>query len=140
MPAGATLIAGVATLLLAMGVGVLIGQNGTNNNNGKQASASAPQVITVNGGGTAGGSPTKTAAKTQKSGKGGGKSKPSGNKGPVAHLTKKTTAAVNSGVKSVVGSSTKLAPATVKVGGKCANGEAGCHGGKFTGGFFGGGG
>ena len=58
----------------------------------------------------------------------------------MAHLTKKTTAAVNSGVKSVVGSSTKLAPATVKVGGKCQNGEAGCQGGKFTGGFFGSGG
>ena len=42
MPAGATLIAGVATLLLAMGVGVLIGQNGTSSNNGKQV-ASRPR-------------------------------------------------------------------------------------------------
>lgn len=46
-----TVIAGVGVLLLAMGVGVLIGRSG----GGRQpASAAAPQVITVASGGTSG--------------------------------------------------------------------------------------
>jgi hypothetical protein len=136
--AGTTLIAGVATLLLAMGVGVLIGQNGTSNN-GKQASAAAPlKVITVNGGGGGSGS-TATASTGSKSNKAGKKGSAKKSKAPVAHLSKKTTAAVNQGASNVVGSTQKLAPATVKVGGKCQTGQAGCQGGKFTGGFFGGG-
>jgi hypothetical protein len=135
--AGTTLIAGVATLLLAMGVGVLIGQNGTSN---PKAAAAPPQVVTVNGGGGSGGSGSTATAST------GSKSKHAGKKGsgkkskaPVAHLSKKTTAAVNQGAANVVGSNQKLAPATVKVGGNCQSGEAGCQNGKFTGGFFGGG-
>jgi hypothetical protein len=136
--AGTTLIAGVATLLLAMGVGVLIGQNGTSSP--KQAAAAAPQVVTVNGGGSSGGSGSTATASTGSKSKHGGK-KGSGKKSqaPAAHLSKKTTAAVNQGAANVVGSNQKLAPATVKVGGKCQSGEAGCQGNKFTGGFFGGG-
>src|SRR5450755_3368765 len=42
---GATLIAGVATLLLAMGIGFLIGN--ANNNGNTRAAAAPPQVITV---------------------------------------------------------------------------------------------
>jgi hypothetical protein len=137
--AGTTLIAGVATLLLAMGVGVLIGQNGTSNN-GKQASAAAPvKVITVNGGGGGGSGSTATASTGSKSKKAGKKGSAKQSKAPAAHLSKKTTAAVNQGAANVVGTTQKLAPATVKVGGKCQTGEAGCQGGKFTGGFFGGG-
>ena len=48
---GATLIAGVATLLLAMGIGFLIGN--ANNNGNTRAAAAPPQVITVAGGGVA---------------------------------------------------------------------------------------
>jgi hypothetical protein len=135
--AGTTLIAGVATLLLAMGVGVLIGQNGAGTP--KQAAA-APQVVTVNGGSGSGGSgSTATASTGSKSKHAGKKGSPKKSKAPAAHLSKKTTAAVNQGASNVVGSTQKLAPATVKVGGKCQTGEAGCQGGKFTGGFFGGG-
>ncbi len=135
--AGTTLIAGVATLLLAMGVGVLIGQNGTSNS-GKQPAAPAAQVITVNGGGGGSGS-TATASTGSKSKKAGKKGSAKHGAAPVAHLSKKTTAAVNQGAANVVGTTQKLAPATVKVGGKCQTGEAGCQNGKFTGGFFGGG-
>lgn len=137
---GTTLIAGVATLLLAMGVGVLIGQNGTSD--AKQPSAPAAQVVTVNGGsgsGAGGSSPTATASKSSKSKHGSKQGAGKQSKAPVAHLSKKTTAAVNQGAANVVGSNQKLAPATVKVGGNCQTGEAGCQNGKFTGGFFGGG-
>src|SRR4051794_23637589 len=48
---GSSLIAGIATLLLAMGVGVLIGRSG---DNAPVARSAAPQVVTVqtSGGGT----------------------------------------------------------------------------------------
>ncbi len=133
-PAGLQLIAGVATLLLAMGVGVLIGQNGTSDN-GKATPAPAAQVITVNGGGGATAASTTAATSNSKS-----KSKKSSKSNTkVAHLTKKTAAAVNSGATNVVGNQAKLAPPTTKVGGKCTTGQAGCQNGTFTGNFFGGG-
>ena len=47
--AGATLVAGVGTLVLALGVGVLIGRSG--DNGGGHAAAPAVQVVTVAGGG-----------------------------------------------------------------------------------------
>ena len=50
---GATLIAGVATLLLAMGIGFLIGN--ANNNGNTRAAAAPPQVITVAGNALGGG-------------------------------------------------------------------------------------
>jgi hypothetical protein len=136
--AGTTLIAGVATLLLAMGVGVLIGQNSTSNNP-KQVSAGAPVKVTVDNGSGGGSGSTATASTGSKSKHAGKKASGKPSQAPVAHLSKKTTAAVNQGAANVVGTNQKLAPATVKVGGKCQSGEAGCQGGKFTGGFFGGG-
>jgi hypothetical protein len=137
--AGTTLIAGVATLLLAMGVGVLIGQNGTSSN-GKLASAAAPPVkVTVDNGGGGGSGSTATASTGSRSKKAGKKGSAKHSAAPAAHLSKKTTAAVNQGAANVVGTTQKLAPATVKVGGSCQNGEAGCQNGKFTGGFFPGG-
>jgi hypothetical protein len=136
--AGTTLIAGVATLLLAMGVGVLIGQNSTSNN-AKQASTGAPVKVTVDNGSGGGSGSTATASTGSKSKHAGKKGSGKQSKAPVAHLSKKTTAAVNQGAANVVGTTQKLAPATVKVGGKCQTGEAGCQGGKFTGGFFPGG-
>jgi hypothetical protein len=99
-------------------------------------------VVTVNGGSGSGGggsSPTATASKRSKSKHGSKQGSGKQSKAPVAHLSKKTTAAVNQGAANVVGSNQKLAPATVKVGGNCQTGEAGCQNGKFTGGFFGGG-
>jgi hypothetical protein len=72
MSANTTLIAGIGTLLLALGVGVLIGRTG----NGTSAKAPPAQVITVAGGGSAGAAsaspateqPSAGAAKTAKSG------------------------------------------------------------------------
>jgi len=132
-PAGLQLIAGVATLLLAMGVGVLIGQNG-NSNSGKAATSPAAQVITVNGGGGAAAASTTAASNSSSKA-----TKSSKSKTKTATLTKKTTQAVNNGAASVVGTSAKLAAPTTKVGGKCTSGAAGCQNGTFTGNFFGGG-
>jgi hypothetical protein len=39
----------------------------------------------------------------------------------------------------VLGNGNNLAPPTVKAGGSCTSGQAGCQNGKFTGNFFGGG-
>lgn len=137
-PAGMALIAGVATLLLAMGVGVLIGQDGSSGN-GKTLAASAPQVITVNGGAgtgavsgtSASGNSTSGSSKSSKSAK--------NSTTKVAHLSKKVVTKVNQAATNVIGNQAHLAPAQTKLGGKCTNGEAGCVNGKFTGQFFSGG-
>jgi hypothetical protein len=130
-PAGLTLVAGVATLLLAMGVGVLIGQNSTDNS--KTVAAQTP-VITVNGSGTGTGAGANTTASTssgsKKSGKGATKA------AKTTHLTKKVVTQVNNAAANVVGTQAHLAPATVGVGSKCTSGQAGCQNGKFTGNFF----
>jgi zinc-ribbon domain len=120
-----SLIAGVATLLIALGVGVLIGRTGDHNT---PAAARQPvQVVTV-AGGAAGGSTTgtSTAASTTSSASSKHSSKASKTKATAVQKT-----AAKNGVK--------LPPTVVKVGGKCTKGSKGCSGGKFTGNFFGGG-
>jgi hypothetical protein len=128
-----SLIAGIATLLLAMGVGVLIGRSGDNGG----GHASTPQVVTVSAGAPAAGaggaaantgsadttSNSKSASKTKK--------KSSASKAKVTGTSSIEQAAKKSGVK--------LPPKVVKVGQKCEKGAKGCQGGKFTGNFFGGG-
>lgn len=125
----AALIAGVGTLLLAMGVGVLIGHSG---NQSVATNAAAPaQVITVNGGG--GGTETAaTANQNGASGKGGKKSKK-------ANASAKKKAETGQGAEEVLKPSAgvKLPPATAQPGSKCDSGAAGCKGGEFTGEFFG---
>lgn len=120
MSPSATLIAGVGTLLLALGVGVLIGHD-ANSNTAQRASS--PSVITVGGGGGA----AAAAAPTVSSLAGGG--------GKKSHAKKSGGNSGNafSGIKTVKA----LPPPTVTIGGKCASGTAGCQGGKFTGNFFG---
>jgi hypothetical protein len=116
---------GVATLLLALGVGVLIGHS----NNPKLAQAPAPsQVIKIEGslGGntansnTAAKAPTKAFTATK-----------------IPKLTQKVVKEVNSAASTVLGSSTgSLSNNPVQqVGGSCRGG-AGCQGHKFTGNFF----
>ncbi len=73
---GTTVVAGVGTLLLAMGVGVLIGRNSADNVNAKPVQAAAPTVVTVGGG--AGTATTAGSAGTVKSTKKGAKSKHNG--------------------------------------------------------------
>jgi hypothetical protein len=125
----AALIAGVGTLLLAMGVGVLIGHSG--NDSGATSAAAAPQVITVHGGG----GETETAATASK-GSGGAKG---GKKDKKASASAKKKAETGAGAEEVLKpkAGVKLPPATAEVGSKCEQGAAGCKGGEFTGEFFG---
>jgi hypothetical protein len=135
---GLTLVAGVATLLIAIAVGVVIGVNA---NSGTPTRAAAPYVVTVNGGGAAGAAPTSgaTAAGT-------GPAAATSTRGSHVNaapakvrLTKKTTAAATNAASKVLGSSGNLTPnVTQKVGGACSGG-AGCQNGKFTGNAFPGG-
>ena len=124
----AALIAGVGTLLLAMGVGVLIGHSG---NQSVATNAAAPQVITVHGGGEE----TETAATTNK----GNESSKGGKKSKKASASAKKKAETGQGAEEVLKPSAgvKLPPATAQPGSKCESGAAGCKGGEFTGEFFG---
>jgi hypothetical protein len=125
-----SLIAGIATLLLAMGVGVLIGRSGDNGS----GHAATPQVVTVSAGaaGTAGAgsaaATTTTAADTT--------SKSSSKRKSSSHAKDTGAGSVEATAKK---NGVKLPPKVVKVGGKCEKGAKGCQGGKFTGNFFGGG-
>ena len=115
----ATLIAGVATLLIAMGIGVYIGGLGktTSTNSGRA------QIVTVNGGGAVAptASSATTAAATGGSGSHGKQKSGGSHKG-------------SSGPK-VVTTVKNLPPPTVTVGAKGSG--KGYQGGKFTGHFFG---
>ena len=125
----AALIAGVGTLLLAMGVGVLIGHSG---NQSVATNAAAPQVITVHGGGSA----EPEASATTAEGKASGKSTKASKK---AGASAKKRAETGQGAEEVLKPSAgvKLPPATAQPGSKCESGAAGCKGGEFTGEFFG---
>jgi hypothetical protein len=125
--AGATLVAGVATLLIAMGVGVLIGHDSSS----PAPRASTPvQVVTVGSGGSAAAS--HAGASHSKSAKG----KSNKSKTVVVHLTPKVTKSAATAASKVFGSSGNLSKnVTQKVGGSC-NGGAGCQNHKFTGNFF----
>ncbi len=107
--AGATLVAGVGTLVLALGVGVLIGRSGDNGGGG-HAAAPAVQVVTVAGGG---GAAADTTATTAGSG------------------TKKAAKAAT--VRALPRS--KLPPPTVRLGQRGSG--PGFRHGRFTGQFFG---
>jgi hypothetical protein len=120
----AALIAGVGTLLLAMGVGVLIGRSG-----GKSPSAAsaAPQVITVGG---AGGAANTAASGAAAGAKGKAKAKSTGKKA--------TAAQAQSAANKIKGTSVKLPKKAVVTVGTPGTGPGYQHG-KFTGNFFGGG-
>lgn len=125
----AALIAGVGTLLLAMGVGVLIGHSGSQT---VATNAAAPaQVITVHSGG--GEAETAAAAGTH-SGNGKGSKKSA-----KASASAKQRAETGQGAEEVLKPSAgvKLPPATAQPGSKCESGAAGCKHGEFTGDFFG---
>ena len=118
-------IAGVATLLLALGVGVLIGHN---TNTQKTAAATPNQTIKVEGLGGASNNTASTPASNS--------FKPT----KVPKLSKKVVKKVTQAASSVLGTGTKNLSnnVTQQGGGKCSGGS-GCQGGKFTGNFFGGG-
>jgi hypothetical protein len=148
MSSGTTLVAGVGVLLLAIGLGVLIGRLGHNNTPAqKQAPA---EVVTVQGG--AGGGTASTAATTgsttpaHTATHAATHAAPKGLTGKLKQAAEQTappTKAVqqkaNQAAHKVLGNNNNLAPPTQKVGGSCQSGQAGCQGNKFTGNFFGGG-
>jgi hypothetical protein len=142
----ATLIAGIATLILAVGVGVLIGQSG--NNNPAPAAAAPAQVIQV--GGNSGGEETagngnegmtkSSSGSTKKGGKEKAKGKASPQQAKKAEAKAETGASGTAkGVEEVIKpeNGVKIAPPEQELGGKCEEGTAGCEGGKFEGNFFG---
>jgi len=145
--ANAALIAGVATLVLAIGVGFLIGRSGHDGS----TPAAAPQVIKVEGGGETAAATEAPEGSTGGKEKSGGKSKGGSKAAEEAKTSPKATK--KSKENSEVGAhgaskateevlhtegDVKLAEPEVKVGGECEAGTAGCgDSGKFEGNFFG---
>jgi len=149
--ANAALIAGVATLVLAIGVGFLIGRSGNDNSTPQ---AAAPQVIKVEGGSGGGGgeeaaatttSPEETSTTTgaNSGGAAAGKEKSSGKP-----ASKKKASEVKEGSKEeeeraaektnqVLHAKGPQAKTGAQVGEKCVPGTPGCEGEEFTGNFFG---
>lgn len=129
----ATLVGGIGTLLLAMGVGVLIGHSGSN---GSPVVSGKPsvQVIKVPGAGAATASAPTPGTSTGKS----AKAKATGHGGSAKKAIAPAAASGSGGgAANVLHPTQKLPPPTVKVGGTCDGNAAGCSNGKFTGDFFG---
>jgi uncharacterized OB-fold protein len=119
--ASTTFVLGIATLLVAMAVGVLIGRSGSNGSN----QANAPvRVVTVGGSGT-----TATVAATATPGGGAGATGGGGGK------TKKTSKTANAPKGPKIVKIVKTPPPTVQLGQKGSG--PGYKNGKFTGDFFG---
>jgi hypothetical protein len=125
----AALIAGVGTLLLALGIGVLIGRSG---NRTPAATSQAPIVIKGGAGSSEEGSSGSTGNTTI--GGGGGTAKTPKQK-KALHKEAESTKGAEEVLKPKAG--VKLPPAKIQPGGSCEKGTAGCQGGKFTGNFFG---
>jgi hypothetical protein len=122
------LIAGIATLLLAMGVGVLIGKSG---DNGGGKNSGPAQIIRVPAAATAGAAGAGTGTTTASAAGGGrGKSKSKSKAASTPADAKKNPAA---DTKQKPGQTTP--PSVVKVGSP-GHGK-GYKNGKFTGDFFG---
>jgi hypothetical protein len=120
MSVDSTLIAGIGTLLLAMGTGVLIGRSGNN------ASPKSPrvQVVTVSGGGgTASSGATTSAAATPSAASGSANSTKSGGAHTAASLKSRSKKAAAAPPKTVTVGSPGHGP--------------GYQNGHFTGNFFG---
>jgi len=145
--ANAALIAGVATLVLAIGVGFLIGHQ----THESAPQAAAPQVIKVEGGG-AGGEVAETPATEESAAPESGNSKskaPGGAKSPGKVAAKKPATQIKEGSKeeeeraaaktaAILHSTGPEAKTGAQVGEKCVKGTPGCSGGEeFTGNFFG---
>lgn len=143
MSANASLVAGVATLILAIGVGVLIGRSGDSGSS--NAAAPAPQVITVGegGGGGGGGATENSAASKGSTGAAGGKAGAAKPTTATKKKAKKKLETGSSGTTKAVeevyepASGVKIAPPKQQLGGECDPSVAGCgDNGKFEGTFF----
>jgi hypothetical protein len=146
--ANAALIAGVATLVLAIGVGFLIGRSGHDNN-----TAAAPgkvQVVQVGGTPAAGGEAAEAATpgETSTSGNEAGKSKGKSGKSTGKAPSKKKASEVKAGseeekkraeekTKEVLHSTVPTLETGAQLGEKCDPSVAGCSaGGEVDGNFF----
>jgi hypothetical protein len=133
MSANATLVAGVATLVLAIGVGVLIGRSGDNVS--APVANTTPQVIKVEGGGGTG-TGTRATNKNAAKGKGGSGGASKAKAAKVETGSSGTSKAAEEVLKPA--GDVKLPPPTTKVGEKCDKSTAGCsESGEFNGSFFG---
>jgi hypothetical protein len=124
----AALIAGIGTLLLALGIGVLIGRSG--HQEVASTAPAAPIVIQKNGGeetagASKGGATTGGGAANAKTKKQKEAALKAAEEHPAAEAVLKPSPDVN------------LPSATVQPGDACGNDEAGCENGKFNGSFFG---
>lgn len=129
---GTTLVAGVATLVLAIGVGVLIGQGG--NESSQPVASQAPIVVKTDGGGGGSSETEGSEATAGKSKDGGGKDK--AKKGEIETGSSGTSEGAEEFIKPKSG--VKLAAPETKVGEKCDKDVAGCSdSGEFDGSFFG---
>ncbi|QEC47828.1 hypothetical protein FSW04_09770 [Baekduia soli] len=119
---GSTLIAGIGTLLLAVGVGVLIGRSNTSD---QSAKAPPVQVVTLAGGGgaVAAGSPVASTSTPASSG------------ATASSKAKKTTDSAAKAAGATTRAAAKTPPKVVQVG-SSGTGK-GYKNGKFTGDFFG---
>jgi hypothetical protein len=133
LSANASMVAAVATLVLAMGVGVLIGRSGDGTS---AASSPAPQIIRVGGG-------AETAGADAASGKGTAAAAAKQPKAANVKKAKEKAATGKSGASKATeevfepAPGVKIAPPTQQLGGECDPGVAGCgDNGKFEGTFF----
>lgn len=138
MSANASLVAGVATLVLAIGVGVLIGRSGDSGSS--NAAAPAPQIIRVGGeeGATASTANSKEGKGKTSIGGGGGGSK-SATKKKAKAKTEQGSSGASKATEEVYepAPGVKIAPPQQKLGGECDPSVAGCgKDGKFEGTFF----
>jgi hypothetical protein len=136
MSANASLVAGVATLVLAIGVGVLIGRSGENSSQ----PAAQPQVLTVPAGGAA---EASTSSKTSKGNTAGATKSNNKAKSATAKKAQKKTEITKSGTTKAteeaypVNPNVHLAEPEQELGGKCDPKAAGCNSkGEFEGNFF----
>lgn len=125
MASSTALIAGICTLLLAMGVGVLIGQSGSDDRSATKAPA--VQVVSVPGAAAPAGATAAAAGAAGAAGAAAAKASKSTSAG---------AAAARKSAKAAKPAATKKAPKVVKLGDKCTG--KGCTNGRFTGDFFGG--
>lgn len=132
--ANASLIAGVATLVLAIGVGVLIGRSG---DSGSNAAAPAPQVIRVGGGAETASTSKANEGSSTIGGKGGKSQSATKAKAKEKASTGKSGASKATEEVFEPAAGVKIAPPEQKLGGECDPSVAGCSkNGKFEGNFF----
>jgi hypothetical protein len=142
MNANAALIAGVATLVLAIGVGFLIGRSGHENSSQAQAPI---KVIEVGGSGGGGGeaeasTATEESTSAAKSSKGGSSAKKGGKQPKTSEVkenSKQEEELAAEKTAETLHAEGPLAKPKAQVGEACEQGTPGCNGKEFTGEFFG---